>query len=1155
MRERSSITTILISFALGAMVTVAATAAETRRNAEADLRSEIAGARVDRDASGRISAIRGLRWSPGADPELLDETLADVLGNLITPDVPNGSLRFADERTSLTGRHLRFLQFVDGVEVSGAGVSAHLDPEGRVVSVEARVFGPAPSTLTRRAKRVDAQKQAARAAAAVPGSHSLPERTRPILLPQGEGFLAATRVVVIDDSALPWIVDVATDTGEILSVVAAFFEIDGRLFVRNPIETTNDKSLQDRDDAADAVPDSSYSVATLPGLSSSGTLRGPFVEIIDNDLPTTVPAETSLPLLFDRSDDRFEEVNVYYQIDQSQRYLQSLGYSGAAQIIREPIRIDPHANSGADNSFFVNTGPGRGELRFGDGGVDDAEDPDIVLHEYGHAIQEAIAPGAYTGLPSSHPRALGEAFGDYWAFSSAYSGSMASGRDPFCVGDWDARCGDAPSTRCGYPSGANCLRRVDSGKTMADWIFDDRTGTEHKNGEIWSSALREIFVGIVVRDGAVNGRRIADRIILEGHFGAPPVPTFRSTALRMIDADRVLESGRNGELLCRAFVSRAILESSECELLPRGDVTVFQAMDRNVAIPDGDPAGISSSRTIADDRLIERLMVRVAIAHPYRGDLRLRLHAPDGRTVLLQEATASPGTDLHATFGLDTDPKESLDVFRGMPAMGTWTLHVIDTQSRDRGTLLSWSLLIRFQGDSALAIRPSPDESTRLVVPVVAKFSGYTSDLRVLNRGLRAVSFEAFFTPWGSNGKDTFGALTVHVESGELVILDDVVDWFRSSGLGNVEFRGGDGDLSVWSRTWSAGVREDATFGQSIGVVDANKAAGLSDPVIHVVPLATGDGRHSNFGFSEVSGDSGVVEVRFLRTDGQRIETRQLTISPYGIRQEPCPRNAGDLRAEFRVVSGGARIIVYGSTVDESSRDSVFFAGQQSWQEETRHVVPAAFRTESGHGVFWTTGLSLANTSDALREVEITLRKRGEVSPSVIVVPIPVGSLFRAPDLILTLFDESHAEGSLAVRVPDGVITTTTVHASRSTAEAAESMPLTEIIDAIGFGEPSAAAPVEISPAVRTNVGATEVDGSPALVRFRVFDPSGTERGNVTTPIAAHGQIHLNLESMGVSQIGSGYVLVDVVAGPGRVLAYSAEVDNISNDTFYTVAR
>ena len=41
----------------------------------------------------------------------------------------------------------------------------------------------------------------------------------------------------------------------------------------------------------------------------------------------------------------------------------------------------PHGFNGADNSSYS---PGTGRLQFGEGGVDDAEDSDVVHHELGH---------------------------------------------------------------------------------------------------------------------------------------------------------------------------------------------------------------------------------------------------------------------------------------------------------------------------------------------------------------------------------------------------------------------------------------------------------------------------------------------------------------------------------------------------------------------------------------------------------------------------------------------------------------------------------------------------------------------------------------------------------------------------------------------------
>ena len=42
-----------------------------------------------------------------------------------------------------------------------------------------------------------------------------------------------------------------------------------------------------------------------------------------------------------------------------------------------------------DNSFFS---PATRKIKYGSGGVDDAEDADVILHEYGHAIQDDQVP-------------------------------------------------------------------------------------------------------------------------------------------------------------------------------------------------------------------------------------------------------------------------------------------------------------------------------------------------------------------------------------------------------------------------------------------------------------------------------------------------------------------------------------------------------------------------------------------------------------------------------------------------------------------------------------------------------------------------------------------------------------------------------------------
>jgi hypothetical protein len=83
-------------------------------------------------------------------------------------------------------------------------------------------------------------------------------------------------------------------------------------------------------------------------------------------------------------------------------------YSGGPQ-------FDPHGLNGADNSHYISS---SGRMAFGEGGVDDSEDADVVIHELGHGIHDWVTGGSLSQVDG-----LSEGFGDYIAQS--YSRSLA----------------------------------------------------------------------------------------------------------------------------------------------------------------------------------------------------------------------------------------------------------------------------------------------------------------------------------------------------------------------------------------------------------------------------------------------------------------------------------------------------------------------------------------------------------------------------------------------------------------------------------------------------------------------------------------------------------------------------------------------------------
>jgi subtilisin-like proprotein convertase family protein len=727
----------------------------------------------------------------------------------------------------------------------------------------------------------------------------------------------ARRVIVEERPLEPFAYDYDAATGALIRTVPLFFHAKAaRVFDPNPVATLNDPALRDRNDSAAAVPESAYRNVKLQDVVASGPLAGPNVKLVDRQSPNVAPPDASGSLLFDRAADGFEDVNVYFHIDRSQRHLQSLGYVGARGVAAYAIEADAHSANGADNSFFLPsaTQAAVGTLHFGEGGTDDAEDADLVVHEYGHAIQEWISPGTFTGLFSSEARALSEGFGDYWAYSAHAAQRLASGRDPFCFADWDARCWEDDSTQqCAYSPGSNCLRRLDGTRTMAGYERTGGPGVEHRNGSIWSSALREIHQQL--------GRTITDTIVVEALFDVPSQPTFAIVARRMVEADRLLFSGAHVPAICTSMIARGILAGCD-ELRPRGEQTFFQSTDRALPIPEESSAGVTSALTITDPRAIERIFVRVDITHPLRGNLRIDLIAPDGTEVQLQGASLERVADLHATFGVTAQPVQPLDVLHGRSAAGVWKLVVRDLRSFDTGTLLSWGLVLQLAGDEPLSVRPRGDRTQ--MIPVVGHVFGvgaarFASDVRIANPGAERVTATLIFTPSGQDGRTQFAALDAVLEPGQTVAFDDVVDSaFRTAGSGSLEILG---DAIVMSRTYAE--TADGTLGQQVPPVAESTAVGEAPLGLAVLPQ---ERTRYNIGLTEIGGAGGIVIA------GDRL----IELQPFSHVQF-----AADNRfATVSVIGGQARVAAYVSQVNEAG-DAMFIPGQRTRTESAVRSVPA----------------------------------------------------------------------------------------------------------------------------------------------------------------------------------------------------------------------
>ena len=214
------------------------------------------------------------------------------------------------------------------------------------------------------------------------------------------------------------------------------FDGSGRVFLPNPVNSLNDTSL--RDSSPDSAFTAAYSTVTLPGLNgpSPYTLTGPWVTItsMTSEPPLISPPRKPLGYFnYTRNQDGFEAVNVYFWITARSSTCRAWDST--------PSSIAPSTSTcTACRGLTIRTMSAAPSA------------PATSLTATGAWMTPRTPTSSCTStaMPSRTPPtraryfgsgetgAMGEGFGDYWAFSQTYQLSVDHGFDPFCIGEWDS---------------------------------------------------------------------------------------------------------------------------------------------------------------------------------------------------------------------------------------------------------------------------------------------------------------------------------------------------------------------------------------------------------------------------------------------------------------------------------------------------------------------------------------------------------------------------------------------------------------------------------------------------------------------------------------------------------------------------------------------
>ena len=458
---------------------------------------------------GTPTAIYGTLSEPMAVSDSSARQFLSTHAALLKLDPSLSGVTLAGSTATPMGQVYEFSQAADGVPVYGAELKVHFNREGRVVGL---TNSSVPSAkLGSMSHSVGAEQAVASARSHVPAG--------PVDAPEsGDLPLPSTKLVIYAETGTPtlawevilytpgptWQVFVHAKTRAVLAPARdlnRYATGTGQVFLVNAVVATRDNTLRDHNDAASAVPPSAYRSVSLLGLDGTGFLDGSYASSSATKRRVSSASET---FVFDRSNDGFSETMGYYFLDYAQRYIQSLGFSSVNNR-QQVFSVDRYKK---DNSSYDSS---KKTITYGTGGVDDAEDAEVIWHEYGHSIQDNQVPGFGTSLEAA---SIGEGFGDYWAGS--VGAQLSGGFQDLCIADWDAISYSTTSPPC--------LRRLDSTKHYPE----DIVGDVHDDGEIWSAALWQIRTAI----GAVK----SDTVILQHHFLLTAGASFNQAANALVTA-------------------------------------------------------------------------------------------------------------------------------------------------------------------------------------------------------------------------------------------------------------------------------------------------------------------------------------------------------------------------------------------------------------------------------------------------------------------------------------------------------------------------------------------------------------------------------------------------------------------------------------------
>ncbi|MDE1465776.1 hypothetical protein [Spartinivicinus poritis] len=339
-----------------------------------------------------------------------------------------------------------------------------------------------------------------------------------------------------------------------------------------------------------------YSVVTLPSITKINNLyylKNKWVEITKLSPLKGLKPTSSLTgdWLYERDSKAFVEANAFYHIDQSQRYLQSLGYIGNKGIQNRPIKVDTHAEVGNNAGYSA----ADNAIRFGiqpKTGINFAESPQVIIHEYGHAILSDAVSHVKRLAPTSMPSdwgAIHEGFSDFWAASYYLKANKNVYKllSPF---KWMKINRDFRKLHIQY----------DRSKR---YNAHQRINGDFYSEELWATPLVNSLKSLVEKGIPVEE---VDKVVIEGHMGLGYYTSLRQAAQSIVKTANLLyPEGPHAKVFQENFIRHNILEIQPD--IKSTLIIKYPIENINVILPGDEIELYISLRNTTDNKVAENI--------------------------------------------------------------------------------------------------------------------------------------------------------------------------------------------------------------------------------------------------------------------------------------------------------------------------------------------------------------------------------------------------------------------------------------------------------------------------------------------------------------------------------------------------------------------